>query len=301
MSAQAFADHFRAAVLPDDRRPVRRARSIGPRPAPSRPDWPARSRRAGGFAGGSQRLAAGRDHARPTAPPDRARPRHPSAARTWIDASASDEHCAVVGDDHRLRGRGALIDRQHGHGSDTITAPSTCPLQSRSMAFTGFPAEAIRFYEGLIADNIADLLAGQQAGASSGPCEAPMLALARRARRACGRIHVFRPEQGCAILQGQDAVQGSHRRVRRVGGRSRLLRAVLGDRDGRRLRLLPHGRRPTRPIPCRRSTAMRVGGEIVAITERLRQQGTGVLGDRSAEDGAAWVSRGITRGSNCCD
>ena len=49
-------------------------------------------------------------------------------------------------------------------------------------------------------------------------------------------------EQGCPLLEGQDAVQGSHRRVRRVGGRRRFLRAVLGDRDGCRVRLLPHGR-----------------------------------------------------------
>jgi hypothetical protein len=42
-----------------------------------------------------------------------------------------------------------------------------------------------------------------------------------------------------------------------------------------------------------------IGGEIVAITDSLRE-GSGVLGDRGVEDRAAWVREGPSA-SRCCD
>ena len=152
--AQAVADHLGPTVLPDDRRPVRRAGRSIPRhhrlALVGEPD-----RVEPRVAGGGHCFAAGGEHAVPTAPPDRARrhrPRTPAIDRGF----GQRQHSAVVGDHDRLRGRGALIDRQHGHGSDTITA-STTAIYSRGDGVHRLSARGDPVLRGLIADNNREL------------------------------------------------------------------------------------------------------------------------------------------------
>ncbi len=143
---------------------------------------------------------------------------------------------------------------------------------------------------------LPNLLAGQQESlrrvrqATDGRAD-------RGARRLRTVPHVP-PVQRRAVLEEQAALQDRTGRLRRVGGRHRVLRSVLCRRaDGRR-RLLRHGQGPARAVPYRdrrrgdRRRTRRVRGRCRAAQVHDRR-------DRRTQDRSARLPEGPSRASSC--
>ena len=100
-----------------------------------------------------------------------------------------------------------------------------------------------------------------------------MLALARRARRVRSVPRVP-PEQGRALHQGQDAVQGAHRRLRRVaraGAGFYVQFSATGMIAGSGL--LPDGQPTNWSASATHSIPTPSAPELVAIADDLRREG----------------------------
>ena len=102
---------------------------------------------------------------------------------------------------------------------------SRSATRSKTVAFAGFPAEAFTFYEGLEADNSKTYWTAHK-DVYDTCVRGPMGDIAaeaggRRARRA----KALPPAPGCALLEGQVALQDPSGRVFRGGQRRRLLPA----------------------------------------------------------------------------
>ena len=114
--------------------------------------------------------------------------------------------------------------------------------------FTGFPSQALDFYDDLEVDNSRTFWEKHK-GTYEYSVKRPMVAHAGRARRRVRRREGVPPLSRRPVRQGQDAVQDRPGRVRRGRPGHRVVRRDLGARRTHRCRLLRRQRASDRPHP----------------------------------------------------